>query len=61
MVGKVTVAMLERNLFRLFDNFHHPYQAREHKKEEKPWYEHMLQVYTAVTVTALLAIQVMRK
>jgi len=24
MVGKVTVAMLERNLMRLFDNFHHP-------------------------------------
>ena len=24
MVGKVTVAMLERNLVRLFENFHHP-------------------------------------
>eukprot|EP00978_Attheya_sp_CCMP212_P028800 scaffold100438_cov48-Attheya_sp.AAC.1 len=24
MVGKVTVAMLERNLMRLFENFHHP-------------------------------------
>ena len=24
MVGKVTVAMLERNLMRLFDQFHHP-------------------------------------
>ena len=24
MVGKVTVAMLERNLMRLYENFHHP-------------------------------------
>lgn len=29
LVGKVTVAMLERNLVRLFDNFHHPLRQKE--------------------------------
>jgi methylenetetrahydrofolate dehydrogenase (NAD+) len=60
MVGKVTVAMLERNLMRLFDNFHHPYHRQE-KKKKTPWYGSIMQLYTAVAVTALVALQVMRK
>jgi methylenetetrahydrofolate dehydrogenase (NAD+) len=59
MVGKVTVAMLERNLMRLFDNFHHPYHQQEQKKEA-PWYGSVMQLYTAIAVTALLAVQVVR-
>lgn len=70
MVGKVTVAMLERNLMRLFENYHHPnrtYSVIESKpnvgdKEEKyvklPWYGTPVQAYTALVATALLAIVV---
>lgn len=62
MVGKVTVAMLERNLMRLFENFHHPLRVLEYRKEEPaPKYGTALQWYTAATVTALLAFEVMRK
>uniref|UniRef100_A0A7S1ZWN3 Methenyltetrahydrofolate cyclohydrolase n=2 Tax=Ditylum brightwellii TaxID=49249 RepID=A0A7S1ZWN3_9STRA len=37
MVGKVTVAMLERNLMRLYENFHRPklLQYQQPKEEEK--------------------------
>ena len=36
MVGKVTVAMLERNLIRLFENFHHPdRRIRQFTEEEE--------------------------
>ena len=76
-VGKVTVAMLERNLVRLFENFHVPRHYEQQKQRpapaattapasttaavwkdtEQPWYGNVLQLYTAVAVTALLAIQ----
>ena len=60
LVGKVTVAMLERNLMRLFDQFHHPLiKNREVKKEA--WYGHPLNLYTAVAVSALLALNFLRK
>lgn len=72
MVGKVTVAMLERNLVRLYENFHHPdvrLKAMRDKEEARegadaakffPWYEGALQLYTAAAVTALLAITISR-
>lgn len=59
MVGKVTVAMLERNLMRLYDQFHGDNKLTAAKKE--PWYGHPLQLYTAVTVTALALWTVLRK
>lgn len=61
LVGKVTVAMLERNLMRLFDQFHHPDVARGTQPEQAPWYGHAVQLYTAVAVTALLAMELLRK
>jgi len=62
LVGKVTVAMLERNLMRLFEQFHHPdVQYREAKRAEQPWYGHPLNLYTAVTVTFLLVRELTRK
>lgn len=71
-VGKVTVAMLERNLMRLFENFHHP-DIRErklgydttkvaaHKDVDNPWYGSLIQLYTAVAVTSLVALTVMKR
>ena len=62
MVGKVTVAMLERNLMRLFDQFHHPdLKLKRPKAEAQPWYGHPLNLYTAVAVTILLANQLLYK
>ena len=64
MVGKVTVAMLERNLVRLFEQFHHPSAAMAEavkKRQERTWYGHPINLYTALVVTALLALQVVRK
>lgn len=69
MVGKVTVAMLERNLMRLFENFHYPdrkimeYDAMVPTKEEKetkhtPWYGSPIQLYNAIAITALLAMTI---
>ena len=61
MVGKVTVAMLERNLMRLFDNYHHPKntevitEAEGTQASNLPWYGNPIQLYTALAVTALLA------
>jgi len=64
-VGKVTVAMLERNLMRLFDQFHHPDVTYRHMKKKEttyPWYGTSLQLYTAAAVTVLLVHQIcMRK
>ena len=66
-VGKVTVAMLERNLMRLYDNYHHPKNAEEQASKAKaantntPWYGTPVQLYTALAVTALLAITLQRK
>jgi hypothetical protein len=63
LVGKVTVAMLERNLMRLYDQFHSPSSLNKNtnKKQQRgaqeAWYGHALLLYTAVAVTALLALQ----
>ena len=73
MVGKVTVAMLERNLVRLYENFHHPdirlksIRSEEEAKGGKAkavagsWFGSALQVYTAVAVTALIGIALSNK
>lgn len=61
LVGKVTVAMLERNLVRLFDQFHHPdvvYRKEQKKPADTPWYGSVVQLYTAAAITALLVHQV---
>ncbi|KAL7489037.1 hypothetical protein ACHAW6_014617 [Cyclotella cf. meneghiniana] len=62
MVGKVTVAMLERNLMRLFYNYHHPdrqyedrYKAAFEARNIVPWYGNPVQIYTAFAATAILA------
>ena len=74
MVGKVTVAMLERNLMRLYYNFHHPQRrlamigqgevqtnvVRE-APAPAPWYGNVLQIYTACVATALLAVMMAKK
>jgi len=65
MVGKVTVAMLERNLMRLYRNFHHPdrrdedayrtaLEAQAAQNVAAPWYGSAVQLYTAVVATAVL-------
>jgi len=67
MVGKVTVAMLERNLMRLYKNFHDPNKRRLQPKEKlksitdetkqsavSSFLSNSLQMYTAIIVTALL-------
>lgn len=65
MVGKVTVAMLERNLVRLFEQFHikgHPEQAtlaKEPTTTTTTTSLHPLHWYTTAAVTALLAMQLM--
>jgi hypothetical protein len=68
-VGKVTVAMLERNLMRLFDQFHHPDLIyRRHKllveKDTKEKFDTVqkygtffLALYTATAITVLIAMQ----
>jgi len=72
MVGKVTVAMLERNLMRLYYNFHHPDKrlksAADAEEENKtivtavaPWYGSAIQVYTACIATVILAMTVAKK
>jgi methylenetetrahydrofolate dehydrogenase (NAD+) len=74
-VGKVTVAMLERNLMRLFEQFHHPDKFYKHIRElhpqqseavlapapPQPWYGHPLNLYTAAVVSVLAAMEVFRK
>jgi len=71
LVGKVTVAMLERNLMRLFDQFHHPQHFRYlptmlpqpqqvQPQPQQPWYGHSLQLYTSIGITVLLAMELMR-
>mmetsp|Transcript_7501 Transcript_7501/g.9776 ORF Transcript_7501/g.9776 Transcript_7501/m.9776 type:complete len:370 (+) Transcript_7501:181-1290(+) len=64
LVGKVTVAMLERNLVRLFDQFHHPNIKSSSNNaiiKEQPWYGNPLNLYTAAVITALLCLEVVRK
>lgn len=64
-VGKVTVAMLERNLVRLFENFHMSHHLLRKdgpsKDVERVWYGNAIQLYTAAAVTALLAVQLLWK
>jgi len=60
MVGKVTVAMLERNLVRLFEQFHkqgHPETQEQVVVDTKV---HPIHWYTAAAVTALLAFEFLR-
>jgi hypothetical protein len=63
-VGKVTVAMLERNLIRLYDQFHHPTSTVQ---EKSSWWtvlttpSNVMHLYTAVVVTTLLVLQLCRK
>jgi len=71
MVGKVTVAMLERNLMRLFDNFHHPKLQEQRSRQQqvrdgegsgrKSLFGNAMHVYTALVSTAVLALLVARK
>lgn len=62
MVGKVTVAMLERNLMRLYENFHAPEApARFNTNMEKDAVIlSRLQWYTTGIVTALFAFELIR-
>jgi len=70
MVGKVTVAMLERNLVRLFEQFHikgHPQLQQQQQQQAvvvennvpKIWGLHPVQWYTAAAVTVLVAMHVL--
>lgn len=70
-VGKVTVAMLERNLIRLFDQFHHPdlIYRRHELLDDKGTKDlsrfdniqkhgtFFLTLYTATAITVLIAMQ----
>jgi methylenetetrahydrofolate dehydrogenase (NAD+) len=60
-VGKVTVAMLERNLMRLHEQFHDQ-DGRTSQKQSSSMTQpiHPVQIYTAVAVTVLLALHVAR-
>lgn len=62
MVGKVTVAMLERNLMRLYEQFHAP--GAENRLQALAELEtitaNRLHWYTAGVVTAILALELMR-
>jgi len=77
MVGKVTVAMLERNLVRLFDNFHRPELRRRQQQQQLlsegdgadgdgdkavgVRFGNVLHIYTAVVSTIALALLIARK
>ena len=65
MVGKVTVAMLERNLMRLYEQFHAPNHPQDRVGEVVVKNESnaslALQVYTAAVLTTLLYMQWTRK
>ena len=69
-VGKVTVAMLERNLMRLYEQFH----ARNNKTdaitgssdnnsntERQSIWSVRLQAYSAAVLTVILAMQLLKK
>lgn len=64
LVGKVTVAMLERNLMRLYEQFHAPNSYLKNQSNgssgSSPW-SFRLQAYSAVVLTAILALQVFKK
>lgn len=61
------VAMLERNLMRLFYNFHHPdrqledrYESALEAQRPAPWYGNSVQLYTALAATAILGMMLAR-
>jgi hypothetical protein len=62
MVGKVTVAMLERNLMRLYENFHAPGAEVQHNLlvEKEASISNRLHWYTAGVVTALFVLELVR-
>lgn len=66
LVGKVTVAMLERNLMRLYEQFHSPHRYLKNANQNNstsgssPW-SFTLQAYSAAVLTAILALQVFKK
>lgn len=74
LVGKVTVAMLERNLMRLYEQFHSPLHALK-EQDAKAEYTAQnlaalqvqsswglrLQAYSAALLTLVVAIQLLRK
>lgn len=66
LVGKVTVAMLLRNLMRLYEQFHAPntvktYTSISQKESATPVWSFGLQAYSAVVLTAILAMQLLKK
>jgi hypothetical protein len=57
--------MLERNLMRLFYNFHHPDRQFEERLQlveqyPTPWYGNIVQVYTALVATAIFGMMLTR-
>jgi|Transcript_5272 methylenetetrahydrofolate dehydrogenase (NAD+) len=67
LVGKVTVAMLERNLMRLYEQFHDPqrmkapYQNSNSMGSGISSWSFRLQAYSAAVLTAVLALQILKK
>ena len=68
LVGKVTVAMLERNLMRLYEQFHaqHHYPRKDAKNSSSmesgnSVWSFRLQTYSAAVLTAILALQLLKK
>lgn len=62
MVGKVTVAMLERNLMRLYEQFHAPGAENQHQAlvDKEALTANRLNWYTAGVVTAILFVEMIR-
>lgn len=62
MVGKVTVAMLERNLMRLYEQFHAPGAESRHNllMESESLTANRLNWYTAGVVTAIFCLELLR-
>lgn len=70
LVGKVTVAMLERNLMRLYEQFHalnrYPvkgkaYESSTSQDRGNSVMSFRLQLYSAAVLTAILALQLLKK
>ena len=60
--------MLERNLMRLFYNFHHPDRQLEDRnraaleaRRPSQWYGNIVQLYTALAATAVLGLMLTKK
>lgn len=64
LVGKVTVAMLLRNLMRLYEQFHSPNSVKTNtnpNESTSTFWTIGLQAYSAVVLTAVLAMQLLKK